>query len=222
MDDELLSLPECQARLRASVGPHAPTLITLKRWSASGKLDAAKVQSGRARPRYRYGDVEEVARKHAARSTSARARDHRVKAAARAGVAGQGENAVLIVDRGDLDALKSAVGEQLAKLGGGLMEEVKAGIADKILGEVVAQAMTAAMSRLTKDIVETVASVEVIRRTLMLKYDSETAMLRARNEELKAENDRLKRAAVDLDAQRISAQLNKIIDRLGVIHNPPA
>lgn len=218
VEEELLSLPECEARLRAALGPRAPTLITLKRWSAGGRLNVAKVSDERGRPRYRYVDVEGVARERAQQSTATRAREERLKAAAKAG----GQDRVLIVDRRDLEALSNLFTVELEKLGGQLVDQIRSGIAEKVLTDVVREAVASATAALGKDLAAAIASVEAIRRSLMLKYDAETAMLRGRIDELKAENERLKRdAAGALDAQRVSAQLNKIIDKLGEIQNPP-
>jgi len=217
MEEELLSLPECEVRLRGAIGAHAPTLITLKRWSAGGRLDEAKVRDHRGRPRYRYSRVEEVARARAAQSTSTHARAERLKAAGRAGQRG-----VLMVDTRDLEALKNVVTLQLEELGGQLVEQVRAGISEKVLTDVVSKAVAGAMEQLSKDITATVASVDAIRKSLMLKYDAEVAMLRGRIDELKAENERLKASASgSLDAQRVYAQLNRVLDKLGALQNPP-
>lgn len=55
-DSHLLSRPcslsECATLIGNILGEKAPAYITLKRWSASGRLDSAKIDSVHGRPRY--------------------------------------------------------------------------------------------------------------------------------------------------------------------------
>jgi len=216
MTEELLSLPECGARLKAAMGVQAPALVTLKRWSSDGKLKGAKVEARNGRHRYRFDVVQQMAMAAVQDSTSPHAKKDRMRSAEKAGVASTaiaGANP-LILHADDLEQLKAYLGALLCERTEAMLAELKKSLEEKALSSAISDAVETAMARISKQVTDGLKTLEATRVAMMLKYDSVDAMRKDKVDALAAENEKLRRDANSLDVQRIASTLRQILDQL--------
>lgn len=190
-----LTLQECADRLRRDLKLQAPALVTLKRWSASGLLDAAKtVPDGAARAKYSYSMVLQVARKNTrgrVPSGGAVIRSESTPAHRPADVARH--------DVRSPDSPKSTVEVDLALL-------------SKAIAAELAPIMTQALAAAQKQMFDGLANLDATRKSLMLRYDAEVHGLRDTVASLRLEQKRLSVEAVDVG--RLNQQLSRLTDRI--------
>lgn len=210
-EPRLATLQECALLLDKDETVQAPKLITLKRWSASGQLDSAKViPSGSSRPKFNYAEVLIVARRNqkalktrsspTGRSAHVLQRDQRepLSPAFQRRIeplqAPHTSNAPLHLDElsvvGDVDmnALARAVAAQMKPL------------------------VTESLEAVQQQMLNGLANLDAVRKMMMLRYDTELHSTKERLAALTAENATLKEAV--MDAARLNMQLRKINEKL--------
>jgi len=206
-DRDQLTLQECAARLHAEVhlGGPAPSLITLKRWSAAGLLDKAKaVPAGSVRAKYQYARVRNLVKAKIQRNRRSQAAGKRAasgKSAARGAEPSR-------VDDADQDHEPNETSQLI-----------------KVDLEQLTSVVTAELSKITQtalavsrqQIMDGLANLDATRKMLMQRYDAEFHLLRSRVEELTAENKRLRAEAGDLDGARIVSSLNHIRNNVATL-----
>ena len=216
MAEELLSLPECSARLKAAMGAQAPALVTLKRWSSDGKLKKAKVEARNGRHRYRFEVVRLVAMSAVQESTSTHAKRDRIRSAEKAGVASTdtaGANP-LILHADDLESLKAYLGGLMQDSMRVMLRDLKAALEEKAISGAVSGAVETAMGRISTQLTDGLKTLEATRVSMMLKYDSVDALRRDKVDTLTEERDRLRKDATSLDAHKVAATLSQMMDIL--------
>ena len=215
--DNHLSLNDCHQLLIEELGNAAPSLITLKRWSASGILDGAKaVGQGAIRAKYKVGTVFQIVKDTFHPSLHARQIGHS---------AHLDRTSITLSDaqqEGDNNAddrlnHAGANGPPTGPQMGASIANASVIDADqikRILEPLVEEALRKTQSELNRAILQ----VDDIRKTLMIRYDNELHALKNKVVELTAENARLKNAsASSSDNTKILIQLSRISDTVNEI-----
>lgn len=196
--EQALTLPECHKRLVADMGANnAPSMPTLKRWSASGRLDSYKKSGEGQRPKFQYDGL-----------LSASKQFH-VKVSNRVRV-GRPKTPSIASNADSTGTSKSIVRLDQTHVPPGTDEIASAVILG--LQPLIEDFLTKAASSAQKQMNEAIHALEGVRRSLMLKYDSQNETLRSRNEELNAELRKLKSESMDL--MRHNAVLSRIAEKL--------
>ena len=195
------SLPEIWKRLSAELGDRCPALITLKRWSAQGRIGAGG-ETTRGRKRYSYAEVREAALKEYSKQM-------RVTPGGRLAITANGSRA----RRGAEAGLAEIERKVQAAVDAGV-----AGLATKIervlRNDVLADAVARGVAQITAEVTEGLKGMEVSRKAMMLKYDGVDSLLRAKIAALEEENGRLKAQGMNIDLQRLNATLRQLLDKL--------
>lgn len=232
MNSERLTLTECHARLKETMGAEAPALVTLKRWSSTGRLDAGKAAKGsRRQPQFLFKVVEEVARKSVTTSRhKAAVIDHVLRKGVAPAVDAESRapsKRVAVLDEDDLqrllDRLTIKVETSAASFRDRMAEEVMASLRQAPLQEALMETVRGEVQKLGGKVAEALLAVQSIGRTMMQKYDAECTDLREKLAALKKENEELRKGASSiLDVQRLNVTLAKVQDRLANIESSMA
>lgn len=218
--DSAQSLPECHERLLIDMGSNAPALVTLKRWSSSGKLASALVGQTRGRKRYRYSDVLKQAVAASSQSTTRIAKRARLNNAAAEGIqrADRDGDAITVLRKGDLDDLKGWLGLQIGNMASTMtitvVNAVVASIGDREISAALTPAIQAAIDRQGEAITKAIQNIESLRVTMMNKYDAENNDLRSRLAAASLRYEQLERQVGGLDATKLLITLRRVEDRL--------
>lgn len=234
-----LSLPECAERLRREQDLHVPALITLRRWSADGVLDAARIypptqraKRGRAaaprapRPRYDYGKVLQFVRTQQATLQRYPVTAMQPGPERQAASEGQAISGRQRTDRDLLDpASRRSEPAPVPTPATGAPAAPEAVDADKLaqacaaataaaINEQLQPMVKAALEQLQRQLVAAMDNIEATRRTLMVKYDAELHSAKAHIAELQAQNAALRAAASPVDTARLVSLMSRVADRL--------
>lgn len=172
----------------------APALITLKRWSASGLLDEAKIiPDGALRAKYRYDHVLIVAKRYTRIKPIVQHRTLEpitLKSELPLGVLGLTEL--------EMPPVKSQEEGRAVDT-----EKLSKSIADEL-----SPMIEKSVASIQKQMLDGLANLDATRKSLMLKYDAELHYLRERVAHLTSENRRLSMDVVD--ASKLNIRLSKI------------
>lgn len=209
------SLTQSHELAQERFGKETPSLITLKRWSASGRLDQAKTDSiGGSKPKYKLPVLFEIIEK------SIQNKQGRVVngLVSERYVAKEVPNAdkVFANDK-KTDATNSAqtlsnhehFDEAINKLKDEIIKSIRTEI--KTL---IQQALESVQS----DMLKSINQIDDIRKTLMTRYDNEAYALRTKINDLEEANLRLKNST--MESSKISIQLSRIMDSIGQLRQP--
>ncbi len=190
---ELLSLADCHRRLLDDPSVvQAPSYVVLKRWSAAGLLDSARLrQPGERRERYAYGKVRALVHKRKGEAVPEAPVPDRTGTKPATPLSPVGDS-VPPVPPDATDASTEGAGPALALLTNlvqGLIET-----ADAIASEL--------------------ADLRHMRHTLMTKYDAEAALLRERDSLQRAELSRLRQDTSTVDVAKLQMTLQQLLQRL--------
>ena len=194
---ELMTLPQVAARLAlpGELGARAPALVSLKRWSAAGALQAAQhFPAGRTRPLYEYSAVREVC----LRKLPMRFDDIPAAALARPAVPAGPTHGQARDEAQALEVLRRI--ETLAADSERRHEELRQTMAE----------MTQQMARMSA----AAENLEHTRRTLMNRYDAEMSGLRTQLENMQAAAKASSGQGMDLAAARLQQAAARIEDAL--------
>lgn len=214
-----LSLQECSDLLQKEV-PSAPALVTLKRWSAGGILDGAKMYpDGATRPKYNYEVVLKIVKKHISINAP-------TAPTAKKGVVQIQDSSApavsLSVSTGDDVTPTQSLAQMVPPTPvaaplfneGALVEAIK-----ELINAELRPILSDAIAQSQKQMIDGLTNLDSIRKILMVKYDAEIHSLRTRLNEVLAENERLKESSSGLNAERINAHLGRISMKLDSISN---
>jgi len=201
----LMSLRRCASELRRSerLGTGAPAYITLKRWSAAGRLASAVKPGTGTRPLYALDEVLRISRSaHEGRHASAANDD-----------AMPGEKSVPPAnaphhDDANGNRVSDAPEPRLTASQDPAVAPLLAQIAS-----VLADVRSSNSSRL-QAIENGLSNLEATRRMLMMKYDAEAHALKARVAELERENAALRGATTVVEVSKLNVLLSRVAERL--------
>ncbi len=208
----ILTLPECHKHLEADLHTDVPSLITLKRWSAGGQLDAAKRLGNGTRHKYAYDQILRLAR---AAQVKAQKRAQTKRALRTQSTSGQATDSPAAHNQPSSPQLAApALNADVLQLDANEISRKVIEDLTPALSSLLQQAVTAS----NKQMIDAISSLDAARRSLMLKYDSQVEALRTRNEELVAEIKRLRPDA--MDQTRANALMMRIVERLDRLERP--
>ncbi|MDL5034340.1 hypothetical protein QRD43_20730 [Pelomonas sp. APW6] len=189
----MLSLLDCSNRLREELGEIAPAYITLKRWSAAGRLKEARDQLPGRRPLYDYAAVRNlVCRAHLPSPGLAATQASPSAQEAAAPVAGEKQH-------GNLEQLLIRLVESQEAQAAAVIE----------LRESIAPFMRHAAS-----MARAVEQLDAVRKMLMTSKDAEITSARQRLELAQKEIARLTDLANPVSQARMHALLVRVEDAL--------
>lgn len=203
-----LSLQDCAIRLREDLAHQAPALITLKRWSASGALDKAKVVSeGGTRPKYKYSVVLDIAKNTFRRKPS------EPRKPSHAGIPLPTHSARRLEAFTTSNPVQTRV-EPVVDINT-IADTVNLNHLSKAVADELKPILAQALQVVQKQMLDGLANLDATRKSLMLRYDTEIHTMRERMTEVLAENKRL--SAQALDAARINGQLARLNDKFDAL-----
>lgn len=228
--EPLLSLEECRARLEGELGKSTPALVTLKRWSGAGLLDAAKVVPPDAkRARYLYSKLLERARELSRRPVEATAGPAPAQSAAMPKSEAQASQDAAMLQPLTIPSLLAPPVSTPAKASDVLGQEIAAHVLEAlrpvvsdavrpVLAEVLQPLVAQALAATQKQLVDAVNSVDAIRKSLMLRYDAEVHNLRDQVATLKQEIERLRaQPNSTIDIARVNTHLSRLNEKIDTL-----
>lgn len=197
----LQTLSQCANLLKNEMGEQSPALVTLKRWSAEGLLDDAKTipQNG-VRAKYNYRSVLRLAKKQSAKRAS-----------------NKPSPTPVAVEAAPTNALYQAF---LHRLDEQASQQKQAPQTSVVSHPELVQAITQELKPLIEQAVlqsqkqmeNGLVNLDHIRKSLMLRYDSENSALRLKVDELT--QFRRKEDASTLDLSKMNQRLATLADKL--------
>lgn len=186
---DVCSLKEVCRRLQDDLGDSAPAEITIKRWSASGRLKTAEVRiGGTPRPRWRYSVVLRIVRSSFAKADA------------------------------DVEPLPASSRPPAAGPSDGLRPEHITEIVHQAIADALRRLPSPAPAVATAmhpEVQQAVANLAAAQRALMLKYDSEINQLRQRLAETQEQLKAARNGALDL--MRLNGNLSAVAARLDAL-----
>lgn len=212
-EELLLSLPECHQRLTVLMGETAPAIVTLKKWSSRGKLKTAKVQEGRSRPRYRFSVVRKLAEQSVAKQQALKLQQDQARAASKRPAVPRPARKAAVDLAPLLDSLRTELGTAAAAIQTAVRQE----LAEKALSSALQDAVSRELTKVSGEVLSAIHVIDSIKRHLMNKYDAEVTALKERVRELERENATLREQSRSLDAQRVNANLTRILEKIDTL-----
>lgn len=222
--EQLLTLDECRSLLLGELGTSTPALVTLKRWSQGGLLgDAKRVPDQGRRVKFSYphllARVRELSKSrgasHSPPQHAALVPEH--TAASRP--TPNHEAGTPLTTSPAFEAgpeIEPRIEEISAKVLTDLGPEM-ANALRPVLDEVLRPLLLEALATTQKQLVDGLANIRSIERSLMLRFDNENQMLRNKVAELKQENDRLRQQSNSIDTMRLQMTLTRLTEKIDAL-----
>lgn len=208
-----LSMPQARQRLVSRFGPKAPSMATLKRWSAAGALAHCQVKATPGgRPSYDLGRLERFVVGWLAKHAEPAPVGGRPGPGARSEPAPAGQ---------DQQMVRAALAPDLERLRADLLGEMREMVRELIRDMTPADPGAAQSPRprdasgsdgavVSDQLLQAIKTLEASRRALMLKYDAEVQGLRSRADAAEAALAHARAQAAPLEATRLATALTRI------------